>query len=202
MDISVTFRHMEATGALKDYAREKLDRIKKFMRRPIEAHVVLSVERHHHIAEVALHVNGVTIRGRERTGDMYSSIDAVVDKLDYQIRRYKERLKDHHARERERPAVPPPSFVEMSVVASEVSAANENPATRVVKTEKLVATAMVLDDAVMHMDLSNAPFMVFTNLGTNRVCVLYRMEEGSQSYGLIETGVPAVPAKSQGAGAN
>src|SRR5262245_17162985 len=142
MDISVTFRHMEATEALKDYAREKLDRIKKFMRRPIEAHVVFSVEKHYHIAEVALHVNGITIRGRERTGHMYSSIAAVVDKLDYQIRRYKERLRDHHAKDRERPRGEPAQFVEMSVVASDAKPDDEPPGTRVVKTEKLPATAM------------------------------------------------------------
>jgi putative sigma-54 modulation protein len=189
MEISVTFRHMEATEALKEYAREKLDRIKKFMRRPIEAHVVFSVEKHYHIAEVALHVNGISIRGRERTGDMYSSIDAVVDKLDYQIRRYKERLKDHHAHDRELHAAETSQFVEMSVVASDAKPEHETPATRVVKTERLPATAMVLDDAVMHMDLTHAPFMVFVNMASSRICILYRMEDGN--YGLIETGAGA-----------
>ncbi|HEV8321105.1 MAG TPA: ribosome-associated translation inhibitor RaiA [Myxococcota bacterium] len=187
MDISVTFRHMEPTEALKDYAREKLDRIKKFMRRPIEAHVVFSVEKHYHIAEVTLRVNGIAIRGRERTEDMYSSIDAVVDKLDYQVRRYKERLRDHHAHEKPAPDAVAVALVEHQVVASE-DHKDESAITRVVKTEKVPAELMLLDDAIMHMDLSNEPFMVFTNLANNRVCVLYRMGEGN--YGLIETGQP------------
>ena len=184
MDISVTFRHMEPTEALKDYARSKLERIKKFMRRPIEAHVVFSVEKHYQVADVTLHVNGISIRGQERTGDMYSSIDLVIDKLDQQIRRYKERLRDHHARSR-RTALPPPSFVDSTVVAAEH--ADSGPRTRIVKTEKIPAAVMSLDDAVMRMDLSRAPFLVFTNAADGRLCVMYR-HDADGHYGLVESG--------------
>lgn len=200
MEIHVTFRHMEPTEALKEYARQKLDKIKKFMRRPIEAHVVLSVERHFHIAEVNLRVNGITIRGVERTQDMYSSIDRVLDKLDQQIRKYKDRLRDHHHRDKlGHAAAAAANYFDHALVAQDVGDEREAPTTRIEKAEKLAAPPMIIDDAVMQMDLSGAQFMVFTNLATNRLSILYRLPKGGDqekaSYGLLETsGTPAQAA--------
>ena len=92
--VSVTFRHTEPTGALKRYAEEKVHKIGKYFYRPLEAHVVLSVDsRNRQLAEVTLQARRMTIHGREETEDLYSAIDLVVDKIEQQIRKYKTKLR-------------------------------------------------------------------------------------------------------------
>src|SRR3954447_2391582 len=97
MQLSVTFRHMDSTEALKDYAREKIERIRKYFPDPIKAHVVLACDRgYNHIADVVITLhNGIVIKGEESTEDMYSSIDLVMAKIERQVRRYKEKLRGH-----------------------------------------------------------------------------------------------------------
>src|SRR5947207_65923 len=97
MNLSVTFRHMEATEAIKEYAREKLDRLRKYFPASMTAHVVLSTEGgYQHVADVNINLhNGIALKGRESTEDMYSSIDLAIAKIERQVRRYKERIRDH-----------------------------------------------------------------------------------------------------------
>lgn len=88
--VSVTFRHTQPTDALKRYAEEKVHKIGKYFYRPLEAHVVLSVDsKERQLAEVTLQTRGITIHGREETADLYSAIDLVMDKVERQIRKYK-----------------------------------------------------------------------------------------------------------------
>src|SRR5580698_2275402 len=97
MQMSVTFRHMDATEALKEYAQDKVDRIRKYFPDPIKAHVVLDCERgYNHCAEVVITLHsGLVIAGEETTEDMYSSIDLVMAKIERQVRRYKEKIRSH-----------------------------------------------------------------------------------------------------------
>ncbi|HZA54306.1 MAG TPA: ribosome-associated translation inhibitor RaiA [Candidatus Udaeobacter sp.] len=89
--VSVTFRHTEPTEALKRYAEEKVHRIGKYFSRPLEAHVVLSVDaKELHFAEVELHTHGGNmIHGKEETEDLYSAIDLVMDKVERQVKKQK-----------------------------------------------------------------------------------------------------------------
>src|SRR3954465_4128954 len=97
MQLSVTFRHMDSTEALKDYAKEKIERVRKYFPDPIKAHVVLACDRgYNHIADVMITLhNGIVIKGEETTEDMYSSIDLVMAKIERQVRRYKEKIRHH-----------------------------------------------------------------------------------------------------------
>lgn len=88
--VSVTFRHTQPTEALKHYAEEKAHKIGKYFFRPLEAHVVLSVDsKDRQVAEVTLQTHRRTIHGREETMDLYSAIDLVMDKVEQQIRKHK-----------------------------------------------------------------------------------------------------------------
>ncbi|MCA9564310.1 MAG: ribosome-associated translation inhibitor RaiA [Myxococcales bacterium] len=97
MQVVVTFRHMPKSGALKRYAEEKVAHAisKYFKGGEIEAHVVLWVERFWHIADFTITFKGMTAKVEERSEDMYSSIDLAMDKLERQLRRYKEKIRDH-----------------------------------------------------------------------------------------------------------
>lgn len=92
--VSVTFRHTQPTEALKRYAAEKVHKIGKYFYRPLEAHVVLSVDsKNRQLAEITLQARGLTIHGREETEDLYSAIDLLMDKVEQQIRKYKTKLR-------------------------------------------------------------------------------------------------------------
>ena len=93
MQISMTFRHMDATDAIKQLVEDKVTRVKKYLRGPIEANVVLSVERYLQACDVTISSGGRTYKGHEETDDMYTSIDKVMDKIERQIDKSKGRAR-------------------------------------------------------------------------------------------------------------
>jgi putative sigma-54 modulation protein len=86
MNITITFRHMVGSDAVKSYAQEKMAKLQKFLRQAMSAQVTLSVEGLEHIAEVNVSSGGSHFHATERSADMYASIDMVHDKLERQIR--------------------------------------------------------------------------------------------------------------------
>ena len=86
MNIAITFRQMESTEAVRTYAHEKIAKLQKFLRRPMETQVTVSVQKTLHIAEVVVHAGGDHYHAKESCGDMYGSIDRVIDKLEAQMR--------------------------------------------------------------------------------------------------------------------
>ena len=92
--INVTFRHVDPSQALKDYVTGKLGKIGKVVEKSFDAHVTLSVEKYRHIAEVFLTARGITIKAFESTEDLYSAIDLVCDKVERQLKKYREKQKD------------------------------------------------------------------------------------------------------------
>ncbi len=169
MQVTVTFRHMESSDALREYAAEKTTRLEKYLFEPIEIHWVLSVEKIRHIADVTIVANGVTMKAQQETGDMYSAIDGVLDKLEIQVRRHKERVKNHKG-------------VNAKTVAMPSLEAAARP--RIVKKENLFVKPMSIEEAAMQLSYVDNPFLVFTDSTTRSINVLYKMEDGD--YGLIE----------------
>src|SRR5262245_52475313 len=86
MNISITFRHMEASQAIKAYAADKIAKLQKFLRQPMEAKVTLSLDKLKHVAETRISSGGAHLEAKEASEDMYASIDRVIDKLERQIR--------------------------------------------------------------------------------------------------------------------
>ncbi len=189
MNISVTFRHMDATEALKDYAKEKVERIRKYFPDPIKSHVVLACDRgYNHIADVTITLfNGIVIKGEETTEDMYSSLDLVMAKIERQVRRYKEKLRHHKGLESihgQREIVHSVVAMEEPPLESAVQAsADIEP--KIIKKSKFFAKPMSTKEAVMQMNLLGNDFLVFTNSTTHAVNVVYRRDD--ETYGLIET---------------
>ncbi len=177
MQIATTVRHMEPSDALKSYAEEKLDRIKKYIDEPIVAQVFMTVEKIRHSAEVTITAKGITIKAAEETNDMYSAIDVVVDKIERQLRRYKERIKEHKPAEvvRERKVL-------KSVVEAESIEQRKEPV--IIRSKTFSIKPMSVEEAVMQMDLLHKDFLVFTDSGTENINVIYRRRDGN--YGLIE----------------
>jgi putative sigma-54 modulation protein len=98
MRIAFTFRHIDSSDSVKTYASEKLSKLQKFMRAPLDADVTLSKERHLHMVEVVLRSDGHTYVATEQSEDMYASIDLVTDTIDQQVRRSKGAEHDNRRR--------------------------------------------------------------------------------------------------------
>jgi len=185
MKVTITGRHMEMTDALKSYVENGLGKLRNHFDRVIEANVVLSVEKHRHIADINLHANGIRIHSTESSSDMYASVDAVLAKLDKQIRRYKTRINRHQPRTPKESLAYQHEIIEM--VEPEPPEEGEAPGERthhVVLHEKLPMKPMSVEEAVMQLDLLDESFLVFSNATTQQVNVIYARDDGT--YGLIE----------------
>jgi putative sigma-54 modulation protein len=97
MHISIDGHHVEVTAALHDYIRGKLARIERHFDHVVDVHVVLAVEKQRHRAEATVHVAGNNIHAHSEDDDMYAAIDALLDKLDRQVKKHKEKLTNHRA---------------------------------------------------------------------------------------------------------
>jgi putative sigma-54 modulation protein len=201
MQLSTTFRHMDASGAVREYAADKLDKIKKYFNKdPISAHAVFSVERgFNHVADINITLpNGIVINAKETTEDMYSSIDLAAARIERQVRKWKEKIRDHKPHggpgAELREFVIPPEFVEPQPATGDAKAegapkkAPTSPSFRVVKDETFSARSMKVEDAVMQLNLLGDELIVFTDASSQCISVLYRRKDGN--YGLIETGRP------------
>jgi putative sigma-54 modulation protein len=98
MNLNISGHHLSLTTALRDYVTEKLQRVERHFDHLINADVILSVEKLRHKAEATIHARGVDLHAEEVCENMYAAIDGLIDKLDQQTRRLKERTRDHHAR--------------------------------------------------------------------------------------------------------
>jgi len=171
MNTSVRFKNLEPSEALKAYVAEKLGRLDKYFNGPTEANVVLSIEKFRHSAEINITGDRLTIIGKEETEEMYAAIDMVLDKLEVQIKKNKQKGRKHRNKGKHgaMPATQP--FEEETGPAR-------------VRVHHIEYKPMDVDEAVMQLDLIKDNFLVFTNARTESVNVLYRQKDGG--YGLIQ----------------
>lgn len=95
MHTTVTFRHMDKSDPLREYAESKTDKLARYLVEPVELHWVLSVEKIRQIADLTVTAKDVSIKGHDEEEDMYAAIDLVVDKVEAQLRKHKEIVKNH-----------------------------------------------------------------------------------------------------------
>lgn len=187
MNIILTGRHINLDDDIKSYAEKKLLKAETFFDHIIEAHVVLSAEKHRRIAEVTLNAKNATFHATAETDDFYSAVDAVMEKVDVQIKKFKERIKDRKHRARietpiETTEVEITEDPEMEESDTENSETNSRP--QIVKVKRFAPKPMTPQEAVMQLDVLDDDFMMFSNSQTNQVNVIYKRKDGS--YGWIE----------------
>lgn len=176
MEMTVKGRHMEVTPAMRDYAVEKVGRVAKILNHMLmSAEVELYTERNRsvekaQVAEVTVHTKGHIIRAKESAHDLFAAIDLVSEKLESQVRKFKEKMVDRHTK-----------GTPMNVVPEIPDQVNE-PA--VVKTKRLAAKPMSTEEAILQMELLGHDFFVFrSDDEPQSTSVLYRRTDGD--YGLI-----------------
>ncbi len=171
--INVTFRHVDPSQPLKDYVVEKLGKIQKVVDKTFDANVTLSVEKYRHIAEVFLTGKGITIKAFESTEDLYSAIDLVCDKVERQLKNYREKRKD---KGQAGPSAPIVSGSSLTIRES----AGSGP--KIVRSDNVLPKPMSVEEAARHLDLLRVDVVMFVNQETNQPSVVFRQQDGNIGF--------------------
>lgn len=173
MQVSVTFRQIEPSEALKSYVTERLKKLKRYLDGPLEAHVVLGLEKFRHLADVSINSNGRMIKGREENADMYAAIDLVMDKIDMQLKRHRDKIREVKA-DRSRAASP---------------AEREEPrGLPPIRRRKVEVPPLQLADAVEMLQSRGIDLLVFTDVKTGALSILYKRTDGGLALAEPELG--------------
>lgn len=181
MRYQITGKQIDIGEALQTHVKDELGEVfAKYSGRPTDANVIFSKSGSEHVCEAVVHLStGLTTQAKGHAHEIYAAFDAARDKMDKQLRRYKRRLKDHH-RDRAEP-------VELSDAGSYIlSSSNdseetepENVSAMIVAEMETKIPSLSVEEAVMQMELSEAPVVVFRNEGHNGINVVYRRDDGN-----------------------
>jgi len=98
MQVSLTGHHVDVTDSMREYVHEKIGRLERHFDQALDIHVVFTVEKQRHKAEATMHVSGGNLFADNTEDDMYAAIDGMIDKLDRQGKKHKEKLKSHRTK--------------------------------------------------------------------------------------------------------
>ncbi len=186
MNVTVTARHMELTDAMRDHVSSGLQKVRHHFDKVIDVDVILSVEKHRHLAEFNLHANGLRINAKEASGDLYTSIDAAVHKLERQVKKFKDRIMRHQPRTSRELRDYMHQVIDFPGAEGEVETepVSEPHVHRIVLREKFSMKPLSVDEAALQLQLQDDTFLVFSNADTHQVNVIYKLH--ADTYGLIE----------------
>lgn len=183
MNVEITGRQLEITPALRDFAEDKLRKIERLLDGPVEAHLVLAIEKHRHVAEIKIKSRTAVLSGTQETGDLYASIGEVVDKLERQALKHKEKMHDHKHRKSPRDPQVAAEIAENAKPEGPEEIAHRGPA-RIVRSGNFVLKPLSPEDAVLKLEISGEPLLVYRDAETERLNVVYRRSDGD--FGLVD----------------
>lgn len=178
MKLIVKGKQISVTDSIDSYIRKKMEKLDKYFDQAMEATATVSVEKNRQIFEVTLQAKKAIIRAEEESDDMYNSIDRVIEKLERQIIKYKEKLYNRFGdtnRNKE------PGVLEK---VEEIIHSNPEDELRIVKTKRFVLKPMSPEEASLQMELLGHNFFVFNNEESHQINVIYKRKDGN--FGLIE----------------
>ncbi len=176
MELTVRGKNLEMTDALHSYVEKHTGKIQRYFDKPIKINVLLRISNMTKTCETTVFVDGVILRGVEKSDDMYKSIDLVFDKVERQIHKYKTRLAKKF---KEKNTLSRQFVLEKETIAAQADADFE-----IVKTKHFNISPMSPEEAILQMNLLGHNFFMFFNSDTEAMAVVYRRDDGK--YGLID----------------
>ncbi|MBN1829118.1 MAG: ribosome-associated translation inhibitor RaiA [Deltaproteobacteria bacterium] len=176
MQVTFTFRNVEAGDWLKDYVNKKLAKLERYIDKPMEIQVILAVEKFRNVAEIKLLAKGVNLTGKDEAKELTLAVDKVIDKIERQVKKHKEKVRSHKDAITREESVEP--------LASGDADSIEGGQPRLVEIRKVVLNPMSVDDAVMEIEESKSRFVIYRDISSENVSVIYRRDDGN--YGMIE----------------
>lgn len=174
MKVTVSGKNVAVTSALKSMTESKLSKLDKYFAKEVEAKVTLSVEKNRQIIEVTIPIDGAFLRAEESTGDMYESIDKVMDKLVRQLRKHKTKLENR---------IDKYETIRFENIPKMDVSGNEE-GSKIVRTKRFAMKPMSPEEAILQMELLGHNFFVFASAESDEVNVVYKRKNGD--FGLIE----------------
>ncbi|MBI2251739.1 MAG: ribosome-associated translation inhibitor RaiA [Armatimonadetes bacterium] len=175
MELNIKGKNIEVTQALRDYIQKKMGKLTRYFDQIISIEITLSMERAWHIIQASIHTNGLILTGKEKTNDMYSSIDKIMDKLEKQIKKQKEKYNNKHKMETIR------------TINENLNSSNEKESQELFKISKVktfsLGKPMLIKEAIKEMETAGYDFFIFKNVENQRVNLIYAKRNG---YGLID----------------
>ncbi|MDX6538317.1 MAG: putative sigma-54 modulation protein [Gaiellales bacterium] len=192
MQLQVSGRNLDVSAAIREYAERKLARIERHLTEDTRVDLELAIERNRSIsasqhAELTVWTRGPVLRAHEYAEDMYAAIDLAVDKLDRQVRRYRERRRHwrpHHQVRDVEALLPLSDDDEAASLALANGSEPDAPIPSIVKTKRFNMKPMHPDEAALQLELVGHEFYVFLNAESDAVAVIYRRRDGN--LGVIE----------------
>ena len=189
MDIQITGRSMDLGEALQTHVRDALEQgVRKYFDRPAEAVVTFGktnardgdTRGREFASEIVLHLaSGVFLTTEGHAGEAHGAFDEAMTKLDKRVRRYKRRLKDHHAKKEPLPAETASFSVLQSLPDEEADAADEDTGPLVIAEQPATLRRMTVSDAVMQLDVGEEPVVMFRNARSGDLSVVYKRDDGN-----------------------
>ena len=182
MQINITARHLALTPAISDYVRKKVERCERYFDHLVWAQVILYVEKYRQVAEIVIHASKTTFRSKEESIDLYAAVDLAVDKIEKQLKKYKEKEKVHRKNKR-RSSMDKPDKIGARLLSlvDQGGTASEGVISEV-KRFDIKPTSV--KEAIAEMDMLGYKFYMFLNAESSLINVIYKRENGS--YGLLE----------------
>jgi ribosome hibernation promoting factor len=183
MQLTLTGKQVDIGNALHEHVEAELESIlTKYFKTAIEAHVVIAKEAHLIRAEVSFHIGrGIVVNASAARPDAYGAFDAAAERVAKQLRRYKRRLRDHHAQLRE-PAEPAESardYVLAPIADEEIDERQQLGAPTVIAEISTELPRLTVGEAVMRMDLADVPVLLFRNQAHGELNLVYRRVDGN-----------------------
>lgn len=193
-EVDVIGRHLQVTDAMKQYAKEKLSKIERFHDHIMYVHVTMDIQHLEHIVTCIVKFDHFKIKAQGASSDMYASVDLAVERLQKQIRRWKGKIQDHGSRRSEIVEMPV-SLVERpygDIDDYNVDIEQQNACCRekelgfpkVIGKKTVPLKKLTLQEAMMKMDLSKDPFLVYRSEEDQKLKVIYVGKDGN--YGIIQ----------------
>ncbi|MFX3617929.1 MAG: ribosome hibernation-promoting factor, HPF/YfiA family [Sporolactobacillus sp.] len=184
MNLNIRGENIAVTPALQDYAEKRIGKLEKYFSEPLDsARVNMRVHNTDQVVEVTVPMQGLLLRAEENKDDMYTAIDAVVSKLERQIKKYKTKV-HRKSRQDVRTAIADTNAASITTHAAEPAIDEDTP--EVVRRKSFVLKPMTVGEAILQMDMLGHDFFVFQNAETSEIGVVYQRKDGR--YGLIDQG--------------
>ncbi len=181
MRYQISGKQIDIGDALQTHVKTELgEAVKKYAERPTDANVIFSKSGHEFVCEATVHLStGLTASAKAHATDIYGSFDSCAAKMEKQLRRYKRRLKDHH---RERPEPVELFGASSYILASESDSDDplcETLQPMIIAEMQTKIANLSVGEAVMQMEISGSPVVVFRKEGKEGVNVVYRRDDGN-----------------------
>jgi len=173
MQVEISGMRISITEEIDRHIKKKLNKLNKYFRRILSARVILKTEKKGYFTEINVVADGVTIHGNDVNPDLYTSIEAAMDKINRQARKHKEKIKSHR-----------PRNVAEKAPSDSLPITSDDIEHNIIHIVREIAKPMTMDEAAMQLKIEGNKFFIFLNSNTNQVNVIYKRENGS--FGLIE----------------